>query len=79
LVALGHIQESVAMGDQAVSAADPAESKMGDAGKGSFQQSQNAAERQDEGWHDKLKDELGGKDAPMEGRKDAAGPGRGRS
>ncbi|HMC91092.1 MAG TPA: hypothetical protein VKI45_01405 [Allosphingosinicella sp.] len=79
------------MGDQAVKPSDPAESAMGDAGKGSFQQSQNAgqkgeeagrggpAEGRDEEWHDKLKDQISGKEAPREGREDAAGPGRGRS
>jgi hypothetical protein len=78
------------MGDQAVKPSNPAESAMGDAGKGSFQQSQNAAKEgeeaglggpaqgRDEDWHDKLKDQLSGKDAPKEGREDAAGPGRGR-
>lgn len=58
---------------------DKAQSVMGDAGKGSFQQSQDAGEAQDEGWRDKLKNELAGADGPEEGRKDAAGPGRGRS
>jgi hypothetical protein len=72
------------MGDQAVKPADAAESAMGDAGKGSFQQSQNAGQAPEEGlsadaWRDKLKDELSGKGAPKEGREDAAGPGRGRS
>ena len=79
-----------AMGDQAVKPGDAAESAMGDAGKGSFQQSQNAggkgeqaaragpAGSGDEDWHDKLKDQLSGKGAPVEGREDAAGPGRGR-
>ena len=77
------------MGDQAVKPGDSAESAMGDAGKGSFQQSQDkdkageqaapaGGEGPDEDWHDKLKDQLSGKDAPREGRKDASGPGRGR-
>jgi hypothetical protein len=78
------------MGDSAVKPSDPAGSAMGDAGKGSFQQSQNASrdgdeaarggpsESRDEDWHDKLKDQLSGKDAPLEGREKAAGPGRGR-
>ncbi|MBV9930758.1 MAG: hypothetical protein JO013_07415 [Alphaproteobacteria bacterium] len=78
------------MGEQAVKADDGAESAMGDAGKGSFQQSQDkdqagadasrggpAADR-DEDWHDKLKDQLAGSEGAKEGRKDAAGPGRGR-
>jgi hypothetical protein len=76
------------MGDQAVHPGDAAESKMGDAGKGSFQQSQDQGEAGeqatpaaacDEDWHDKLRDDLSGDVAPKEGRKDAAGPGRGRS
>ncbi|HEY0314162.1 MAG TPA: hypothetical protein VGC56_16935 [Allosphingosinicella sp.] len=79
------------MGDQAVKPSDPAESAMGDAGKGSFQQSQNSGEKgeqaarggpaegRDEEWHDKLKEQMSGKDAPREGREDAAGPGRGRA
>jgi hypothetical protein len=79
------------MGDQAVKGGDAAESKMGDAGKGSFQESQDKgarggqagqdslAEAPEEDWHDKLRDDLSGVDAPKEGRKDAAGPGRGRS
>jgi hypothetical protein len=79
------------MGESAVKPSDPAGSAMGDAGKGSFQQSQNAGEKsveaappkpaegRDEDWRDKLKEQLSGKDAPREGREDAAGPGRGRS
>jgi hypothetical protein len=74
-----------AMAEQAVAADDAAESKMGDAGKGSFQQSQDAAdggehagEGSPEAWRVKLRDELSGKDGPKEGRKDATGPGRGR-
>jgi hypothetical protein len=79
------------MGDQAVKGGDAAESVMGDAGKGSFQQSQDkseaggdaghrgAADGRDEDWRDKLKDQVSGKDAPKEERKDAAGPDRGRS
>jgi hypothetical protein len=79
-----------AMGDHAATAGDAAESKMGDAGKGSFQQSQDAGAKGDaaprpgpappagEEWRDKLKDQLSAKDAPKEGRTDAAGPGRGR-
>ena len=79
------------MGEQAVKPGDAAESAMGDAGKGSFLQSQNKAkageeasrggpaEGRGEDWHDKLKDELTGNDAPKEGRKDAAGPDRGRA
>jgi hypothetical protein len=77
------------MGDHAALAGDPAESKMGDAGKGSFEQSQEQGQAQeaargsrpearDEDWHDKLKEELTGKDGPKEGRKDVSGPGRGR-
>jgi hypothetical protein len=79
------------MGEQAVKPRDGAEGAMGDAGKGSFQQSQNKdqagqeaarggpAEARDEDWRDKLKDELAGTDAPKEDRKDAAGPDRGRA
>jgi len=78
------------MGDQAVKAGDTAESAMGDAGKGSFQQSQDkdqteekttrgrSAEGRDEEWHDKLKDELTGAGNSDPAKKDAAGPGRGR-
>jgi cobalamin-dependent methionine synthase I len=78
------------MGDQAVTAGDTAESAMGDAGKGSFQQSQDkdrterktpgapAAESRDEEWHDRLKDELTGGGGSDPAKKDAAGPGRGR-
>lgn len=79
------------MGEQAVKPGDAAESAMGDAGKGSFEQSQNRdkgreeaarggpAQARDEDWHDKLKDELAGGNAPKEGRQDAAGPDRGRA
>lgn len=77
------------MGEQAVKPGDAAESAMGDAGKGSFQESQNksgsdaahadAAEERDEDWHAKLEGELDGRDGPKEGKQDAAGPGRGRS
>jgi hypothetical protein len=78
------------MGEQSTNPGDTAGAKMGDAGKGSFQESQDkgeageAADRgdpagaRDQDWHDKLKDELSGSGAPKEGRKDAAGPGRGR-
>ena len=78
------------MGDQAVKPGDAAEGAMGDAGKGSFQQSQDKgkagedaapgvpAEGRDEDWHDKLKDQLSGGEGPKEGRQDASGPGRGR-
>jgi hypothetical protein len=78
------------MGDQATLGKDTAARKMGDAGKGSFEQSQDADERGEKAsgpqipeggdtrWQEKLKDELAGKDAPKEGRTDAAGPGRGR-
>jgi hypothetical protein len=78
------------MGDQAVKAGDTAESAMGDAGKGSFQQSQDKdrteekvtrggpAEGRAEEWRDKLKDELSGAGGSDPAKKDAAGPGRGR-
>lgn len=75
------------MHEQALAAGDAAESKMGDAGKGSFQQSQDAGDGRDEAaregspemWRDKLRDQMSGKDGPEEGRKDAAGPDRGRA
>jgi|GEM_PF-3848081 len=78
------------MGDETATAGDSTESAMGDAGKGSFQQSQDKdradekkarggpAEGRDEDWHDKLKDELSGAGGSDPAKKDAAGPGRGR-
>ena len=79
------------MGDETATAGDSTESAMGDAGKGSFQQSQNKdeadekkarrgpAEDRDEEWHDRLKDELSGAGGPEAGKKEAAGPDRGRA
>ena len=63
---------------------DDAGRAMGDAGKGSFEESQDksggdrrAAPPADD-WRARLGDELGGKDGPKEERTHAAGPGRGR-
>jgi hypothetical protein len=71
---------------------DSAGRAMGDAGKGSFEDSQNKAETdtaakadgaagaaESADWHAKLRDQLGGKDGPNQERTHAAGPGRGRS
>ena len=67
-------------------AEDSADRAMGDAGKGSFEESQDksGADREapaaaDDDWRARLGDELGSKDAPKEERTHAAGPGRGRS
>lgn len=56
---------------------DDAGRAMGDAGKGSFEESQEKAADQD--WHAQLKDQLVADRTPREERTPASGPGRGRS
>lgn len=65
-------------------AEDDAARTMGDAGKGSFEESQDKAAGDDsastaDDWRRKLGDQLAGRGGPKEERTHAAGPGRGRS